>query len=370
MTRQLLVLGLCLASSAPASATPAQSDSAFAVRAKELWLGEGQRVDGGVLLVEGGKIRAAGRGVDVPSGASLIEHDGVVSAGLIAYDCAIGLEGEDSEAKRSVLAEGRVVDALDASDPRFADLLREGITAVVIQPAPGTLAGGRGAVVKTAHRTVLAAEAFLALSLSDQALDPNRSPTSPSGAMSELHRLLSAREGPLGAAAGGREAVLVQAPERDDVRRALELAARHGLKGALLGVRRSDGLVEAIEASGLAAVVGPFGAGAAALDLRSVVALGEARVPLAFALEAPARHPASLRLSAALCVREGLDPLTAWSALTDGAARIAGVAARAGRLERGLDADFVLWSGNPLDLSSRPVAVFVDGVRVWRRGDK
>jgi imidazolonepropionase-like amidohydrolase len=63
-------------------------------------------------------------------------------------------------------------------------------------------------------------------------------------------------------------------------------------------------------------------------------------------------------------VREGLDPVTAWKALTSDAARIAGVADRVGRLAAGLDADFVLWSGDPLDLTSSVEAVFVDGVQV------
>ena len=65
-----------------------------------------------------------------------------------------------------------------------------------------------------------------------------------------------------------------------------------------------------------------------------------------------------------MCVREGLAPEKAWNALTSDAARIAGVDARVGRLDRGLDADFVLWSGSPLDLGSQVVSVFVDGARV------
>jgi imidazolonepropionase-like amidohydrolase len=85
---------------------------------------------------------------------------------------------------------------------------------------------------------------------------------------------------------------------------------------------------------------------------------------------APERHAAGLRLSAALCVQAGLDPALAWSALTSGAAAAAGVGQRTGRLERGLDADFVLWSGDPLDLGSRPVAVFVDGVRAYHGGKR
>ena len=68
-----------------------------------------------------------------------------------------------------------------------------------------------------------------------------------------------------------------------------------------------------------------------------------------------------LRISAASCIGQGLDPVVAWSALTDTAARIAGVETRVGRLAAGLDADLVLWSGHPLDLGSRPATVIVDG---------
>jgi imidazolonepropionase-like amidohydrolase len=75
-----------------------------------------------------------------------------------------------------------------------------------------------------------------------------------------------------------------------------------------------------------------------------------------------------LRFGAVMCVREGVDAKVAWNALTSDAARIAGVADRVGTLDRGMDADIVLWTGDPLDLGSRVTAVYVDGARV--DGDK
>ena len=51
----------------------------------------------------------------------------------------------------------------------------------------------------------------------------------------------------------------------------------------------------------------------------------------------------------------------AWRGLTSDAARLAGVDERVGALEPGKDADFVLWSGDPLNLASRVEAVYVDG---------
>jgi imidazolonepropionase-like amidohydrolase len=361
---------IALAALAAAPAPQQREQGALAIAAKEIWLADGQRVTDGVLLVQDGKVKAAGRGVDVPSGTPRIEHDGVVTPGLIAFDSTVGLNGESSEPRRSVLAGGRVIDAFDKLDSGLALALRQGITTLVLAPASTTLAGGRCAVVKTASGAPLLAEGHLALSLCESALDPDRFPTSASGAHAELERLFAEGEGAFGDAAGGRLPVLMVVDTRDDVRRALSLAEHHDLRGVLLGARRAGDLAAAIAQSGLSVVVGPLTAGSPELDLHSAAALSAAHVPLAFGVGAPAHHPAGLRLTAALCMRAGLDPAAAWSGLTSSAAAAAGVGERVGRLERGLDADFVLWSGDPLDLSSRPVAVYVDGVRAELESDR
>ena len=89
---------------------------------------------------------------------------------------------------------------------------------------------------------------------------------------------------------------------------------------------------------------------------------------MAFALDGPAFDPQQMRLSAAMAVALGADPAVTMRALTSDAARIAGVAERLGSIERGRDADLVLWSGDPLNLTSRVEAVYVDGALV-HRGD-
>lgn len=361
-----LWLGAALLGGAPGAAIAA-TDS-YAVRAKELWLEPGQRVEDGVLWVEAGKVRAAGRGVEVPAGTPMLVHDGVLTAGMIAFESALGIEGESREPKRAVFAEGRMADVFDAADSGVEDALEAGITALVVTPSEQSLVGGRTAVVKTAHRTVLSPAAHLALGMGDAALSPGEFPTSKSGAMAELVARFEGAEGPFGDAAAGRLPVLMAVGERDDVRRALALVERFDLEGVLSGSRRAGELAEPIAAAGLSVAVGPFLGGTRQRELDSVLALADAGVPLVFALEAPARHPTSLRISAAMVVRAGLDSGAAWAALTTNAARAAGVDARVGRLAKGLDADFVLWSGDPLDLAQRPVAVFVDGARVWQGG--
>ena len=48
-------------------------------------------------------------------------------------------------------------------------------------------------------------------------------------------------------------------------------------------------------------------------------------------------------------------------------ARIAGMEQRIGMLRAGMDADCVLWSGDPLDFTSQVQAVFINGAPEYRR---
>jgi imidazolonepropionase-like amidohydrolase len=71
-----------------------------------------------------------------------------------------------------------------------------------------------------------------------------------------------------------------------------------------------------------------------------------------------------LREAAGLAVANGLGYVDALRALTVNPARIWGVEDRSGRLERGRDADLVIWDGDPLEPTSAPVQVFVGGESV------
>jgi imidazolonepropionase-like amidohydrolase len=159
--------------------------------------------------------------------------------------------------------------------------------------------------------------------------------------------------------------VLIEAWERNEIARAAGWARKHGLKGALRGAPLAGELAATLKQSGLGVILGPFGPGHPTRSLKGIVELSEQGVPLAFSLGNSGTDPSVARLGAAMAVGAGLDPVEAWKALSSDAARLAGVGRRVGRLERGMDADFVLWSGDPIDLRSKVQMVFIDGELVF-----
>jgi imidazolonepropionase-like amidohydrolase len=64
---------------------------------------------------------------------------------------------------------------------------------------------------------------------------------------------------------------------------------------------------------------------------------------------------------AAKMLRTGLDEETALSLVTNGTATLLGIDERVGSLEAGKDADFVVWSTNPLSTFTRAEQTWIDG---------
>jgi imidazolonepropionase-like amidohydrolase len=371
------------------------------IRAKELWTSAGQRVPDGLLVVADGRIRSVGSAREIDDGEPFLHHDGVVTAGLIACRTQSGTLGELQDDTRSVMEGARGMHAFEPSSRDFARALEAGITSVGIAPGPFNLVGGLACVVKTAGGRVVQPEAALALSLSATMLGRSttqagfafgaaegtaaapepfeggpesprgargtRTPTSYSGAVALLKELFTRGDGPFGRARRGDLAVTIDAWDRHEVLRAVQLAQELGLHGAIRGapLAGDPAVVEALKASGLGVIVGPYTAGQTTASLESVKRLAEAGVPVAFALDGPWLAPAELRLSAARALRAGAPREAVWKALTEDAARLSGAAESIGVLAPGHDADFVLWSGDPLDLSSRVLAVYVDGKLAW-----
>jgi imidazolonepropionase-like amidohydrolase len=101
-------------------------------------------------------------------------------------------------------------------------------------------------------------------------------------------------------------------------------------------------------------------------SLRNPGILARAGVELAIMTDHPVVPIHFLVHQATLAVKDGLDSDTALRAITANPARILGLDDRVGSLKPGLDGDIVIWSGDPLDVMSRALHVFIQGREVYQ----
>ncbi|MGH3759962.1 amidohydrolase [Actinophytocola sp.] len=372
---------------------------------------DGDPIEGGTVLVEGGRIVAVGpeADVDVPDDAEIVDASGTwVLPGFIeshghvgVYEEGDGWAGNDvNEMTDPNGARLRALDAINPDDEGFRDALSGGVTTVVVKPGSGNPIGGQTVAVKSWGRTV---EDMLV-----------REPVSVKSAMGENPKRVYGDQQKLPSTRLGVAAVIRDAfVKAQDYREAREWATREGkpferdntrevlarvLDGELPWCQhshRADDIATAIRlseefgyklivnhgteghliADTLAAkeipvIIGPLIVGRSKVEvrrrhMRNAGILARAGVEIALTTDHPVVPIDYLVHQATFAVKEGLDSETALRAITMNPARIMGIGDRVGTLRAGLDADLVLWSGDPLDVMSRAVRVFVGGREVY-----
>lgn len=321
-------------------------------------------VEKGRVLIRDGIIEAVG--VDVGEGARVIEVEGHLSAGLVALGSTVSLGDEARDETRQVMDTADIAHGYDPNSKHWSAYHEAGVTAVLLTPERGSLVGGRTAVVKPG-RKIAAKRAHLDICFSTEAFQNGIAPSSYPGAIAMLEEAMEGGRGGFGLLKDGLPAYL-DARSRAEAGRAIAFAARHGLRGALNGVRRAGDLAEQLSKAGLGVILPPLGPGADPRALATPKQLAAKGVAFGFSVGGPKASPHSLRVSAAMAVRAGLDRQVAMASLTGSAGALSGAAV--GSLEAGRAADLVLWSGDPLDLTSQVEHVWIDGETVYGGDDQ
>jgi hypothetical protein len=203
--------------------------------------------------------------------------------------------------------------------------------------------------------------------LLDQAIRESRS-RSPVDAQSLLHP--AGREALAHYLSGGR--VIFHVNRAADIRRAISFGQRNGLKPVIAGgaeawvvadeLKRADVpvLVDA-----LANLPGNFDQIGARLD--NAALLNRAGVRVAFSQSGESHNARKSRQLAGNAVAHGMPADAALAGLTSVPARIFGIGAERGEIARGQVADVVLWSGDPLEVTSVADSVWIAGRPVEMR---
>lgn len=392
--RAAIVLTLVLSSALPSVA----QDQVTAIRGARVYTISSGVVDAGVVLFKGGKILDVGPGLTIPPGATIIEANGqIVTPGLIDARCSLGVNPADAwETSGALVPQVRILESFVM--PVNSDWLREGVTAVYVSPGPQNVIGGVGAVVKVAgplSEAVVREAAGMSASLGEVPKQSfgDRAPRTRMGAVFLVRdALLRAQEyeqraGSRGAGSRdlGLEALArvirrelplrVQANTPDDIMNAVRVGKEFNVR-VVIDVGVGAHLVAAdLAAAGVPVVVGPsiIGAGDggryefAAHTEENAARLRRAGVPIALSTDDDGGR--SVVMEAAIAKAHGLPEDEALKAITLSAAEILGVADRLGSIEKGKDADLVIWDRHPLNTWAKTQQVIVGGRIVFERAD-
>lgn len=156
----------------------------------------------------------------------------------------------------------------------------------------------------------------------------------------------------------------------DDIRTAIRLSEEFGYKLILDHATESYKLKETIANKGIPIAVGPLFGGRVKRELiNSTMAtpgiMMKAGVNVSIMTDSPFVPVHGLRDTLIMAVREGLDEKRALETITINPAKLLGLEDRLGSLEKGKDADFLIFNGDPLDARKKVIKTYINGNLVF-----
>jgi imidazolonepropionase-like amidohydrolase len=172
----------------------------------------------------------------------------------------------------------------------------------------------------------------------------------------------------------GTMPVIVNCDRLADIRQAIALAREYRLKMILFGGAEAWAAAPELAKANIPVILDPLDTLPDSYDRLGVrpdgaALLHKAGVALAFSVSAQGIYRSwdagpSMREGAGLAVAAGLPYRAALAAITSTAAKVLGLPPTAGTLGSGAAADLVVWDGDPLEPSSAPALVIIDGETV------
>jgi hypothetical protein len=390
------VVVAALAALATLVAPAAQSDEALLIRNATVYTGiTGAAPQAATdVLVQSGKITALGKGLVAPEGARVVDAQGrPVTPGVFGGLTRIGLEeigldsgnGDHSQRLGQMRPEFDVSQAWNPDAPSVVVHRMNGITFTVLTPGSasgGSIVAGQGAPASLAGREALAPRAmFIDLGgdandlsggsraaqfmLLRQAVVEARAPNL---VMVHDERLLSpsGRQVLLEFLKGGGQ-IVFDVDRAVDIRRTVEFAQQEKMRIVIRGGAEAWRVAPQLAAAGIPVLVDPLDNLPSSFDAVGATMHNAARLHAAGVTVGISMRSADIddagktRQAAGNAVAQGLPWAAGVAAITRVPAEIFGVADRFGTLAPGRPADLVLWSGDPLEVSSVADLVVADG---------
>jgi len=368
------------------------------IRCGKVWTGTGEQFPGGVIVLEEKKIHYVGPGVLTahlsPRAKILDASAEVVVPGFIDAATSVGAHAETLALQMTAKAGSlggvgrstfRLADAIDSRDPNMLELLRAGITTVLLSPEPVTPVAGQIAAWKLSRksREEVELKPYAALLLRSNV------PTTLLNKAKKYHEGWKAYEAKSPAEGKEEGKAEVKEPERQEqyepFRPLFEreipavvfgesegallgaiktLSGQFGMKVVVAGYGRFDRIADELARQGVGGL----------LSVPLIVKDGPRKVNvprqaaaagMRFAFRSGAATGArEIVPQVTLAVHDGWSLREALAAMTIRPAQIFGLDEQVGSIEEGKDADLVFLSGEPFAMTTRVVRVMVEGEMV------
>ena len=372
----------------------------------------GEPIKNGCVLIDGKKIAGVSQNIDAPSGCSIIDADGgYIMPGIIDAHCHIGMwedsigpAGDDgNEMTDPATPQLRAIDAINPMDRSFKEAYENGVTCVCTGPGSANVLGGTFAVIKTKGKRiddmVVKEPAAMKAAFGENPKrvydEKHQMPMTRMGIAAVLRenlykakRYMEAKD----AAKNDKDKmpefnmkmeslipvlkreipIKAHAHRADDIFTAIRIAKEFNLKLTLDHCTEGALIADELAKEGYPAIVGPTLTERSKVELRELsfetpARLVKAGVKIALMTDHPVIPVHYLPLCAALAVKAGLNVDTALKAITINPAQILGVDDRVGSIEKGKDADIVIFSKHPFDIQTKTKYVFINGEIVYSK---
>ena len=361
--------------------------------------------NGCILIDDNGKIAEVGEEIIAPDGAEVIDAEGrLVTPGIIDGHCHIGLWNEiypqnddHNETINPISPQMRAIDAINPIDEAFDSAIKHGVTTACTGPGSTNVVSGTFAAIKLHGKCIdkmvikhpIAVKCALGENPKKNYSEKKMSPSTRMAIAALLRELLIKSKKYAEEAEKGiphtldmkLEAMIpvirkeiplkIHCHQSDDILTAIRIAKEFDVKVTLDHCTDGFLLIDELKEAGFPVMLGPLVTGSHKVEcknksLETPRKLHEAGIPLCIITDSPVVPLEYLGLCAGLAVRDGLDYDAAWRAITINPSKFAGISDRVGSLEKGKDADIVIWNSDPLrKVGAESYKTIVDGKVVY-----
>ncbi len=350
----------------------------------------------GILLVKDGKIDYAGEKVSFSDSYTIIDCKGkFILPGFIDAHTHVGIWGEGTgesdgnESTNPITPGVRAIDSMNLEHSSFKDAINGGVTTVCVTPGSGNNIGGQMCVLKTGGNSLdeMLINNYVgmkaALGENPKRFYGQERKTFPSTRMGNAHAIrktlakvkdllkkdkeIEFELKPLIEVLDKKVPLRIHAHRADDIITALRIADEFDIICQIEHGTDSARIADYLASKNTKINLGPSFWNRAKVETQSVsfktaAVLEKAGVEFSLISDHPFYPIQYTNIALSLAHAEGLSKNQALKAYTLTPAKFLGVKDKVGSLDKGKDADFTIWSGDPFSIYTKLEKTIINGL--------